>query len=84
MPKRNTSQNPRPTCWVVYDPKDQGYFKCTPNAKYSSWVRIPYAFTSEAHLVKSLERIRTTYPDAQVLAYSFSPELVMKVGDYGL
>lgn len=84
MPKAKDKPVPRAYVWMIFDSETGLYYKCTPNARYGRWVRIPYGYGSESVLMKAVERIRAHYPKAQVIPYLLSSVYITEVEHYGL
>lgn len=84
MPKPKVKPAPKDYLWAIFDSETGMYYKCTPNARYGRWVRIPYGYGSEKVLMKTLERIRSSYPRAQVIPYALSSSYITDVEHYGL
>ena len=84
MSKPKAKPAPRAYVWMIFDPETGLYYKCTPNAHYGNWVRIPYGYGSEKTLMKALERIRNYNPQAQVVPYSLVDSCIVDVAHYGL
>ena len=85
MTSKTKKVTPPNSCWVIYDPENGLFYKQTiGNARNKRWVRYPWVYGTESHLMRTIESIRTTFPTACVVPYQVDMNMTMPVGSYGL
>ena len=84
MPKKKPTPQVIDFLWVIYNPETGLYFKAVTNNRSGSWIKNPYAYSSEKKLMTGLEYLKHRYrPGSMVIPFNIDLTSAMPAKAYG-